>query len=63
MTTTDPFALEGGCDCRQVRFRTASRQPWVVIPQGHAAVAEYYDAKPHCLAESLQRRKALRAKI
>ena len=46
-----------------IHIFTASKQPWVVIPDGHAAVPEYYDAKQHWPAESQQRRKVLRAKI
>jgi hypothetical protein len=27
-------AGEGGCDCRQIRYRlTASKQPWGLLPQ------------------------------
>ncbi len=46
-----------------IHIFTASKQPWVVIPEGHSAVPEYYDAKQHWPAESLERRKALRAKL
>lgn len=46
-----------------IHIFTASKQPWVVIPPDHAAVAEYYDLKQHWPAESLQRRDALRAKL
>jgi hypothetical protein len=46
-----------------IHIFTASKQPWVVIPEGHTAVPEYYDAKQHWPAESLERRKGLRAKI
>ena len=46
-----------------IHIFTASKQPWVVIPEGHAAVPEYYDAQQHWPAESLERRKVLRAKI
>lgn len=46
-----------------IHIFTASKQPWVVIPPGHAAVPEYYDLKEHWPAESLERRQALRAKI
>ena len=39
---------------------TASRQPWVVIPEGHLAFEEYYSNKKHWPAESLARlREAL----
>jgi hypothetical protein len=40
---------------------TASKQPWVVLPEGTPAVAEYYRAQEHWPAESLARRAALRA--
>jgi hypothetical protein len=46
-----------------IHIFTASKQPWVVIPAGHAAVPDYYDAQQHWPAESLQRRAELRAKI
>jgi hypothetical protein len=46
-----------------IHIFTASKQPWVVIPPGHTAVPEYYDLKEHWPAESLERRKVLRAKI
>lgn len=45
-----------------IHIFTASKQPWVVIPEGHAAVPEYYDLKRHWPAESQERRQVLRAK-
>ena len=39
---------------------TASKQPWVVLPEGTPAVAEYYDRAVYWPKESLERRKALR---
>ncbi|NML45254.1 GFA family protein [Ramlibacter sp. G-1-2-2] len=39
---------------------TASKQPWVVIPPGHRAVPEYYDAAEVWTPEALARREALR---
>lgn len=42
-----------------IHIFTASRQPWVVIPPGQAAVPEYYDREQYWPAESLERRKAL----
>jgi len=42
-----------------IHIFTASRQPWVVIPPGQAAVPEYYDRNEYWPAESLERRKAL----
>jgi len=45
-----------------IHIFTASKQPWVVIPPGMPAVAEYYSAAHHWPAESLARRAALLAK-
>ncbi len=42
-----------------VHIFTASKQPWVVLPAGTPAVAEYYDSKKLWPAESLERRRAL----
>jgi hypothetical protein len=42
---------------------TASKQPWVVLPPGARAFAEYYDAKKEWSIDSLARRDALRARI
>jgi hypothetical protein len=42
-----------------VHIFTASKQPWVVLPEGALAVAEYYDAKTVWSPESLARRAAL----
>jgi hypothetical protein len=42
---------------------TASKQPWVVLPPGARAFAEYYDAKREWSIDSLARRDALRARI
>lgn len=38
---------------------TASKQPWVVLPQGARAFAEFYDRNAVWPAESLARRRAL----
>jgi len=46
-----------------IHIFTASRQPWVVIPEGAAAVPEYYERELHWPAESLARREALLPKI
>ena len=46
-----------------IHIFTSSKQPWVVIPEGHTAVSEFYDLAQHWPAESLERRQALRAKI
>jgi hypothetical protein len=46
-----------------IHIFTASKQPWLVLPEGTPAVPEYYDRKQHWPAESLARREALLAKI
>jgi hypothetical protein len=43
-----------------IHIFTASKQPWVVLPAGTPAVAEYYDRVRYWPKESLERRKALR---
>jgi len=43
-----------------IHIFTASKQPWVVLPEGVPAVEEYYPAKDYWPAESLARREALR---
>ncbi len=42
-----------------VHIFTASRQPWVVLPTGTPAMAEYYKASEYWPAESLARRARL----
>ena len=44
-----------------IHIFTASKQPWVVLPEGTPAVEEYYDRKKYWPAESLARREALLA--
>jgi hypothetical protein len=44
-----------------IHIFTASKQPWVVLPQGAPAVAEYYDREQYWPAESLERRRTLLA--
>jgi hypothetical protein len=46
-----------------IHIFTASKQPWVVLPAGTPAVPEYYDLNEYWPAESLERRKILRARI
>lgn len=46
-----------------IHIFTASKQPWVVIPTGTPAVAEYYEREEHWPAESLARREAVLPKI
>jgi len=53
-TLDDPDAFPPG-----VHIFTASKQPWVVLPQGTPAVPEYYDSAKLWPAESLARRKAV----
>ena len=43
-----------------IHIFTSSKQPWVVLPEGTPAVAEYYRASDHWSKESLFRRAALR---
>jgi len=43
-----------------IHIYTASKQPWVVIPPGAPAVAEYYRARDCWPAASLARRKAMK---
>jgi hypothetical protein len=45
-----------------IHIFTASKQPWVVLPPGAAAVEEYYPASKHWPGESLERRAALAAR-
>jgi len=45
-----------------IHIYTASKQPWVVLPPGARAVAEYYEASEWWPKESLERRAALRAR-
>jgi hypothetical protein len=42
-----------------IHIFTSSKQPWVVLPAGVPAVAEYYDRGKLWPAESLARRAAL----
>jgi hypothetical protein len=42
-----------------IHIFTASKQPWIVIPEGTPAVAEYYDRDEYWPAESLTRRRAI----
>src|ERR1700693_5586071 len=45
-----------------IHIFTSSRQPWVVLPPGMPAVAEYYDRTKYWPKESLERRDALLAR-
>lgn len=42
-----------------IHIFTASKQPWVVLPPGTPAVAEYYHRDKYWPPESLERRRAL----
>lgn len=46
-----------------IHIYTASRQPWVVLPAGTPAVAEYYDRERYWPPESLARRQVLLPRI
>lgn len=45
-----------------IHIFTASKQPWVVLPEGTPAVEEYYQRDKYWPAESLARWRALRAR-
>jgi hypothetical protein len=45
-----------------VHIFTASKQPWVVLPAGTPAFAEFYDRNATWPAESLERRRTLLAR-
>jgi hypothetical protein len=45
-----------------IHIFTSTKLPWVVLPPGARAVAEYYDARTVWSAEALARRAALRAR-
>jgi len=42
-----------------IHIFTASKQPWVVLPPGAAAVEDYYRRSDHWPAESIARREAV----
>ncbi|HEU4694883.1 MAG TPA: GFA family protein [Vicinamibacterales bacterium] len=46
-----------------IHIFTASKQPWVVIPDGMPSVPEYYDRDKHWPAPSLARRRAILKQI
>lgn len=46
-----------------IHIFTASKQPWVVIPPGSAAVPEYYEPAEVWSAEALARRRALQPRL
>jgi hypothetical protein len=53
-TLDDPDRFPPG-----VHIFTASKQPWVVLPEGTPAVPEYYDYKALWPKESIERRQAM----
>ena len=46
-----------------IHIFTASKQPWVVLPDGVPAVPEYYDRAERWPAASLARREAMLPRI
>lgn len=56
-TLTDPDRFPP-----DIHIFTASKQPWVILPPGVPAVAEYYDRKSHWPAESVERYRTQLAK-
>ena len=46
-----------------IHIFTSSKQPWVVLPPGMPAVAEYYEAAEHYPKESLDRFAAVLAQL
>jgi hypothetical protein len=46
-----------------IHIFTESKQPWVVLPPGVPAVAQYYDRKEYWPEESNRRRDALLARL
>jgi hypothetical protein len=44
-----------------IHIFTLSKQPWVLLPPGQPAVAEYYRRSEHWPAASIERLKALKA--
>jgi hypothetical protein len=45
-----------------IHIFTSTKQPWVVLPPGTPAVAQYYKREDYWPKESLERRKVLMAK-
>jgi hypothetical protein len=46
-----------------IHIFTSSKQPWVALPPGMPAVAEYYDREKYWPKESLQRRRVLLERV
>ena len=53
-TLDEPGRLPPG-----IHIFTSTKQPWVVIPPGMPAVAEYYNSADYWPAASIERRKAI----
>jgi hypothetical protein len=45
-----------------IHIFTSSKQPWVTLPTGAKVVPEFYDLEAVWSADSLERRRMLRAK-
>ncbi len=45
-----------------IHIYTSTKQPWVTLPEGTPAVAEYYDYRQYWPPQSQQRRQALSAR-
>ena len=45
-----------------IHIFTSSKQPWLTLPPGAKAVAEFYDLESMWSAESLERRRIMREK-
>ncbi len=54
---------EPDCVPPDIHIFTASKQPWVVLAPGTPAVAEYYERNDYWPQESLERRRALTARL
>jgi len=46
-----------------IHIFTSTKQPWLALPEGTPAVAEYYERDRYWPAASLERRRALLARI
>lgn len=46
-----------------IHIFTSTKQPWLALPDGTRAVAEYYDAAEVWRPDSLERRRALKPRI
>jgi hypothetical protein len=42
-----------------IHIYTSSKQPWVIIPEGHAVVEEFYELKNHWPESSRERLRQL----